>query len=166
MPPSGSRAGVQVRTLQAEDVPAFLDLVDALADYEHLPRPTAEARERLARDATSNPPRFNVLLAEVEGAVAGYAMFFWTYSSFLARPTLYLEDLFVRPDARRRGAGAALFDACAAEAVRQGCGRMEWQVLDWNTPSIEFYQRKGARRLGEWLPFRLDGDALLAFGAG
>jgi GNAT superfamily N-acetyltransferase len=155
---------VVVRPLAGDDVPALLDLVDALADYEHLPRPTTDARARLAADALASPPRFEVLLAEVDGAVAGYALHFWTYSTFLARPTLYLEDLFVRPEARQRGAGAALFDACAAEAARRGAGRMEWQVLDWNAPSIAFYRRKGARHLSEWQTFRLDGDALREYG--
>ena len=155
-----------VRPLARTDVPALLDLVDALADYEHLPRPTDEARARLEVDATASPPRFEVLLAEVDGSVAGYAIYFWTYSTFLARPTLYLEDLFVRPEARQRGAGAALFDACAAEAVRHEAGRMEWQVLDWNEPSLAFYRRKGARHLAEWQTFRLDGDVLRAYGTG
>jgi GNAT superfamily N-acetyltransferase len=93
-------------------------------------------------------------------------MYFFTYSSFQARPTLYLEDIFVLPDQRGAGAGIALFRAVAAEAVRQGCGRMEWQVLAWNEPSIKFYERLGARHLDGWLPFRLDGEALQAFGAG
>lgn len=165
---SGVRALVasDVRALVASDVPALLDLIDALADYENLPRPDEAARRRLAADAVASPPRFEALLAEVDGRVSGYAIFFMTYSTFLARPTLYLEDLFVLPDARGRGAGAALFKACAAEAVRRECGRMEWVVLDWNTPSIEFYQRRGARQLKTWLPYRLDGAALVAAGSG
>ena len=151
-----------VRPLGPADVPVLLALIDALADYERLTRPDEEARARLSADAVASSPRFEALLAEVDGQVVGYAIFFPTYSTFLARPTLYLEDLFVRPEARGRGAGAALFAACAAEAVRRGCGRMEWQVLDWNTPSIAFYERRGARRMAAWLPFRLEGDTLLA----
>ncbi len=163
--PDAVSSGVVVRPLREGEVSIFLDLVDALADYERLPRPDAAARERLVADATRHPPRFEVLLAELDGEAAGYAAFFETYSTFLARPTLYLEDLFVRPESRGRGAGAALFRACAAEAVRRGCGRMEWQVLDWNTPSIEFYERQGARRLREWLSYRLTGEALAAVAA-
>ncbi len=144
-------------------MPVFLDLVDALADYEKLPRPSTDARQRLAADALAAPPRFELMLAEIDGFVVGYAVFFMTYSTFLARPTLYLEDLFVRPDVRGRGAGKALFSACAVEAVRRGCGRMEWQVLAWNVPSIDFYRRLGAQQLGDWLPFRLTGDSLRAF---
>jgi len=105
------------------------------------------------------------LLAELDdGRVVGYAIYFFTYSTFNARPTLYLEDIFVLPEQRGRGAGVALFRACAREATVLGCARMEWQVLNWNTPSIEFYQRLGARQLDDWLPFRLDGAALASFG--
>jgi GNAT superfamily N-acetyltransferase len=155
----------RVRPLGEADVPAFLDMVDELADYERLPRPAAAARQRLGADAVATPPPFAALLVELPDAgIVGYAIFFMTYSSFLALPTLYLEDLFVRPSSRGRGAGLALFRACAAEALRRGCGRMEWQVLSWNSPSIEFYRRLGARQMEEWLPFRLDGEALQSFG--
>jgi GNAT superfamily N-acetyltransferase len=149
-----------VRPLEARDVPRLLDLIDGLADYEKLDRPDAGARERLARDATGDSPRFRTLLAELDGVAVGYAIFFFTYSTFLARPTLYLEDIFVLPDHRGKGAGKALFRAVAAEAVRNDCGRMEWQVLDWNQPSIDFYERNGARLMKEWVPCRLTGDAL------
>jgi GNAT superfamily N-acetyltransferase len=151
-----------VRQLGPADLPRLLDLIDGLADYERLPRPTAEARARLARDATAEPPRFETLLAELDGQVVGYAIYFFTYSTFLARPSLYLEDIFVLPDRRGRGAGRALFRACAAEAVRQQCGRMEWSVLAWNQPSIDFYLRSGAEMLDGWRGCRLSGDALAA----
>jgi GNAT superfamily N-acetyltransferase len=105
-------------------------------------------------------------LAEVDGAIVGYAIYFFTYSTFRARPTLYLEDVFVLPERRGQGAGVALFRACAREAVAQNCARMEWQVLSWNEPSIVFYQRLGARHLDAWLPFRLDDEALQAVGSG
>jgi GNAT superfamily N-acetyltransferase len=160
--PDTAREDVRIRPLAETDIPGFLELVDGLADYEQLPRPTPEARGRLARDARAG--RFEVLLAEVDGAAVGYAVFFMTYSTFRAQPSLYLEDLFVQPRARGQGAGKALFDTCAAEAVRRECGRMEWTVLDWNTPSIEFYRRKGARPMSEWLLYRLDDAALAAFG--
>lgn len=153
---------VRVRPLRFDEVPALLDLVDGLADYEKLDRPTDEARKRLAHDAVANPPRFWTFFAEVDGSIVGYALYFFSYSTFLARPTLYLEDLFVLPEARGQGAGRALFRECAAEAVRRGCGRMEWQVLGWNTPAIEFYRRSGAAMLGEWQGCRLTGEALVA----
>jgi GNAT superfamily N-acetyltransferase len=155
---------VLVRPLEATDRPRLLELIDGLADYERLPRPDAGARERLCADALASPPRFHTLLATADGSVVGYAIYFFTYSTFLASPSLYLEDIFVLPERRGLGAGIALFRACAAEAVRQGCGRMEWQVLSWNAPSIEFYKRLGARHLDAWLPFRLDGESLARVG--
>jgi GNAT superfamily N-acetyltransferase len=156
---------VLIRALRSGDVPRLLELIDGLADYERLPRPDAAARERLVADALSDPPRFRTLLAEVDGEVLGYAIYFFTYSSFRARPTLYLEDIFVVPDRRGQGAGMALLRACARQAVANDCARMEWQVLSWNTPSIDFYKRLGARPLEDWLPFRLDEDALRTVGA-
>jgi GNAT superfamily N-acetyltransferase len=153
-----------VRPLVPADIPRLLELIDGLADYEKLARPDALARQRLAADAVADPPRFRALLAEVDGQVVGYAIYFFTYSTFRARPTLYLEDIFVRPESRGHGAGITLFRACAREAVGLGCARIEWQVLSWNTPSIEFYERLGARHLDAWLPFRLDDDALARVG--
>ncbi len=149
-----------VRPARAGDVDRVLELVDALADYEQLPRPDAEARARLRRDGFGPAPRFSLLVGELDGVIAGYALFFETYSSFLARPTLYLEDLFVHPDRRRGGLGLALFRAVAAEAVRRQCGRMEWSVLTWNQLAIDFYERLGAVRMEEWRTFRLTGEAL------
>jgi GNAT superfamily N-acetyltransferase len=157
---------VLVRPLLLTDTPRLLELIDGLADYENLPRPDPEARQRLAADALADPPRFRTLLAEVgAGLVVGYAIYFFTYSTFRARPSLYLEDIFVLPEQRGQGAGVALFRACAREAVTVGCARMEWQVLAWNEPSIEFYKRLGARQMDDWLSFRLDGEALNSVGA-
>jgi GNAT superfamily N-acetyltransferase len=138
----------------------LIELIEGLLEYENLPRPEAAARERLARDAFANPPLFWVLLADIGGTTVGYAFYFFTYSTLLAQPTLYLEDIFVMPEFRGHGAGLALFKACVREAVRRGCGRMDWQVLSWNEPSIRFYERLGARHLRDWLPFRLDATAL------
>jgi GNAT superfamily N-acetyltransferase len=157
---------VVVRPLAAQDLARLLELIDGLADYERLARPDAAARKRLADHTLASPPRVHTLLAEVDGDVVGYAMYFFTYSSFRAQPSLYLEDIFVLPEWRGRGAGLAMFRACAAEAVRQECGRMEWQVLSWNEPSIRFYEQLGARHLDDWLPFRLDGEPLARVGTG
>jgi GNAT superfamily N-acetyltransferase len=156
---------LQIRGLEPGDATRLLELVDALADYEKLPRPDAEAGQRLIADATGDSPRFHTLLAETDGQVVGYAIYFFTYSSFRARSTLYLEDIFVLPERRGQGAGFALFRSCAREALRLQCARMEWQVLAWNTPSIAFYERLGARQLSDWLPFRLDDDALRRVGS-
>ncbi len=140
------------------DVPAFIGLIEALADYERLPPPDDGARARLAADAVSHPPRFRVLLAERDELVVGYALFFETYSTFLARPTLYLEDIFVLPDHRHQGVGRALMGAVVREAIARDCGRVEWQVLTWNQPSVRFYQRLGAAPLDDWRGFRLTAD--------
>src|SRR5215211_7681131 len=150
----------RVRPLAPADVPGLLALIQALADYEHLPGPDSAARERLTRDALADPPRFQALVAELDGALVGYAILFETYSTFLARPSLYLEDLFVLPAARGRGAGAALFRACARLAVERDRGRFEWQVLTWNRLALDFYARFDAQPLDDWRPFRLTGDAL------
>jgi len=151
------------RPVGESDVPAILRLVQALADYEKLPPPDEAARARLAADLFTSPPRLEALIAELDGEVVGYAAHFMTYSTFRAQPTLYLEDLFVHPSARGKGAGSALFDACARKALERGCGRYEWQVLAWNTPAMDFYLRKGATKLADWVPFRLEGEALRAY---
>lgn len=151
---------IVIRPATTQDTATFLDLVDALADYESLDRPTAEARERLVRDGFGDASRFQPWLAEIDGAPVAYAITFETYSSFLALPTLYLEDLFVVPEARGRGVGKAFFRRLAAEAVARGCGRMEWVVLDWNESAIGFYERIPARRLREWYAYRLTAPEL------
>jgi GNAT superfamily N-acetyltransferase len=155
--------GIIVRAARREDAPAILKLVVALADFEKLPPPDEAAQQRLIADAFSPRPRVEIFLAEVEGEVVGYAFVFETYSTFLALPTLYLEDLFVLPEFRDQKVGYTLFTYCAKEAVRRGCGRFEWMVLDWNQHAIQFYERLGARHLHDWLVYRLDGDALARF---
>lgn len=143
----------------------MLDLIVALAEYEKLEPPGAEARERLARDAFASSPRFEVLLAySEENRAVGYAFILETYSSFLALPTMYLEDIFVLPDARGIGAGFALFQAVVREGRRRGCGRVDFQVLRWNKLAQDFYARLGAVHLEDWLPYRLEAkqfDSLL-----
>ena len=151
---------VLIRPAIGSDAEVFLSLVDALADYEHLPRPSADARARLIRDGFGEATLFTPYIIEVDGQAVGYAITVPTYSSFLALPTLYLEDLFILPSARGRGVGRTVFRFLAREAVRRGCGRMEWVVLDWNELAIGFYERLGARRLAEWLPYRLDRQQL------
>lgn len=148
-------SSVIIRPATEADGAAWLELVDGLADYEKLARPTAEARERLLGDAFGPRPRIQVYLAELYGAAAGYAITFESYSSFLALPTLFLEDLFVLPDARKHGVGRRMFRFLAGEAVRRGCGRMEWVVLDWNQLAIDFYDHLGATHMKEWYLYRL-----------
>jgi GNAT superfamily N-acetyltransferase len=133
----------------------FVRLIHALADYEHLDPPSAAAIERLRADALGPRPRFEAALAVVDGHAVGYAIWFETYSSFLAKPTMYLEDLFVLEASRGSGAGGMLFDHVRALGERRGCGRMDWQVLDWNTSARDFYVRRHARWMKEWLLYRL-----------
>jgi len=134
----------------------FVGLVHALADYEQLERPDASAVRRLRADAFTSPPRFEVALAIVdERAAIGYAIWFQTYSSFLAKPTIYLEDLFVLERARGMGAGALLFDHVRALGAARGCGRMEWQVLAWNRLARDFYDRRGGHWQQDWLSYRI-----------
>jgi GNAT superfamily N-acetyltransferase len=146
---------ITVRKATAADTATILSLVDALAAYEKLDPPDSAAKERLARDMTGPRPRFDAYLGEIDGQAAGYAFVFETYSSFLALPTLYLEDLFVLPEFRKHRVGYMLFKEMVNEACRRGCGRMEWTVLDWNRLAIDFYKKLGATHMKEWNLYRL-----------
>jgi GNAT superfamily N-acetyltransferase len=145
-----------VRKAIASDESALAALVDALADYEKLDRPSPEARRRLMQDLFGPKPRIDCFLAFMDGYPVGYAIMLETYSSFLALPTLYLEDLFILEEYRKRGAGRALFLESLEEAKRRGCGRMEWTVLDWNQLAIDFYQKIGGKHMAEWQLYRIN----------
>jgi GNAT superfamily N-acetyltransferase len=146
---------IDVRKVTPADADIVLRLVHGLAEYEKLPPPDAAAQQRLIRDMFSTPPRIEVYLGEYGGLPVGYAFVFETYSSFLALPTLYLEDVFVLPEYRNKKIGFTLFTAMVKEAHQRGCGRMEWTVLDWNRLAIDFYNHLGARHMKEWQLFRL-----------
>lgn len=134
----------------------FVRLIQALAEYEHLDGPDPAAIERLRADAFGPIRRFEAALAVDEGGRAvGYAIWFETYSSFVARPTMYLEDIFVLEEARRAGAGGMLFEHVRGLGERRGCGRMEWQVLDWNAVARDFYERRKAQWMRQWLLYRI-----------
>jgi GNAT superfamily N-acetyltransferase len=148
-------AGVKVRRATVDDAAIFLKLVVALADYEKLEAPDEAARARLMRDMSGEKPRFEVYLAEYEGKPVGYAIVLESYSSFLALPTLYVEDLLVMPEYRGKKLGYALFKTLAGEAVKRGCGRMEWTALDWNTLATDFYKRLGGRHVEDLQFFRM-----------
>ena len=142
--------------LTADRFDDFISLINALADYERLSRPDVAAIERLHRDALGPQPRFEAALAvNATGVAVGYATWFHTYSTFVAKPTMYLEDLFVREDARESGAGSALFEHVRTLGANRGCGRMEWQVLDWNALAREFYHRRQATWMKDWLLYRV-----------
>jgi GNAT superfamily N-acetyltransferase len=134
----------------------FVRLIEALADYERLARPDAAATARLRADAFAARPRFEAALAldEAERPI-GYAIWFETYSSLLAKPTMFLEDLFVLESARGSGAGGKLFEFVRKLGEERGCGRMDWNVLDWNTSARDFYDRRNAKWMKEWLLYRL-----------
>lgn len=139
-----------VRLAGPTDGPAFVGLVRALSAFEQLPGPDEAAAARLLEDAFGARRRFELHVAELDGDVVAYAVTFPTYSTFLARPTLFLEDLFVHPRARRKGVARALMARLTERARELGCGRFEWMVLDWNTDAQTFYDGLGAERLGTW----------------
>ncbi|MGZ3426773.1 MAG: N-acetyltransferase family protein [Polyangia bacterium] len=149
---------VTIRAAAARDLPQVVALVRALAEFEKLEGPDDAAARRLADDFAA--ARYSLFVAEAGERVVGYALYFFTYSTFLAKPSLYLEDLFVHPDARGRGIGERFMRALAAEAARRGCGRFEWTVLDWNVDAQKFYRRLGAEVLSSWWTCRVTGDGL------
>jgi GNAT superfamily N-acetyltransferase len=151
---------LNIRAATPDDAEAIITLILGLADYEKLPPPDKAAQQRLVRDAFGERPRFEIFLAEVDSRPVAYAFVFETYSTFLALPTLYLEDIFVLPEYRGRAVGYRLMRYLARVAYERGSGRMEWVVLDWNRPAIDFYERLGARHLADWLTYRLERDAL------
>ena len=157
---------LRIRRAEARDVPEILALIRDLAEYERAPEEATATAEDLLRDGFSEAPRFFVEMAELDGRVAGFAFWFFNYSTWQGRPGLYLEDLFVRPAFRGQGIGKALLVHLARVAVAEGCGRFQWQVLDWNTPAIEFYEALGAKRLGEWITMRVSGEELARLAAG
>ena len=157
---------MRIRRARPEDGPAFLALVQELADYEKLEGPDAAARQRLLDDAFGARPRYTLLVAEQDARIVAYAVLCEQYSTFRAKPVLYLEDLYVTPSARRGGVARALMREVAREAVARDCARVTWVVLDWNEPAQSFYEQLGAKRQAEWWPFVLDGDAMRALAAG
>jgi GNAT superfamily N-acetyltransferase len=151
---------VLIRAAEPADVPVIAELVRGLARFEKLEEQVALTEELLAAGLFGARPFAESVLAEVEGSPAGFALFFHNFSTFLARPGLYLEDLFVVPEHRGQGIGRALLAHLARLAVERGCGRMEWAVLDWNKEAISFYERLGARANSEWTTYRVTGEAL------
>ncbi len=143
------------------DVPEILRLIRALAEYEKLASDVVATETALAETLFGAEPAAEVLLAEEDGRAVGFALFFRNYSTFLAKPGIYLEDLFVEPAYRGRGLGKALLGAVARLAVERGCGRFEWAVLDWNEPAIGFYKTLGAKPMADWTVMRVTGAALL-----
>jgi GNAT superfamily N-acetyltransferase len=155
-----SNRGLRVRRGTARDIPVILRLIRELAKYERLLRDLRLDTRRLGRDGFGRRKYFEALMCERGGRVVGYAVYYFTYSTFTCRPALFIEDLFVLPAERGQGAGKALMIALARMALRRGCQQMEWIVLDWNAPSIAFYRRLGARLDKTWVLTRLVGSRL------
>lgn len=155
-----------IRAAIEADVQVILEFIRELADYEREPQAAVATAADLLRDGFGPEPKFRVDIAEWSGEPAGVALYFWNYSTWQGKPGLYLEDLFVRPRFRGKGIGKALLVHLAQVALKNNCGRLVWQVLDWNTPSIEFYQSLGAATMKEWLTMRVTGEALVRLATG
>lgn len=151
---------LNIRPATLNDIDLILQFIHDLAEYEREPQAVTATEADIARDGFGPEPKFRVLIAEWEGRPAGFALYFFNYSTWLGRPGLYLEDLFVRTEFRGNGIGKGLLLHLARIAVKENCGRFQWQVLDWNTPSIEFYESLGAKWMKEWLTMRVEGEAL------
>jgi GNAT superfamily N-acetyltransferase len=149
-----------------DDAQSLLHLIEQLAKFEKLQGPDALAKERFYHDGfVRNPPRFSALLTYLgdQPKPCGYAIYFETYSTFLCKPTLYLEDIFVLPEARSKGIGSKLLSHLVQIGKKNGCGRIEWECLDWNTKAQEFYNRIGAKCHTEWMHYRMDETGIAAF---
>jgi len=147
-----------IRPATPSDVPLIQQFIRDLAEYERSPESAVATKEDLMRDGFGAEPKYRCLLADWQGQPAGFAFFFYNYSTWQGRPGLYLEDLFVRPVFRGKGIGKALLLHLAKIAVDENCGRFQLQVLDWNTPAIDFYKSLGAKTMNEWLTMRVEGE--------
>ncbi|HEX5793242.1 MAG TPA: GNAT family N-acetyltransferase [Rheinheimera sp.] len=153
---------ITLRLAQKQDVPTILAFIQGLAEYEKLADQVVATEETLRQTLFGDKPYAEVIIAEYQQQAAGFALFFHNYSTFLAKPGIYLEDLFVLPQYRGRGLGKVLLSYLAKLAVERDCGRLEWSVLDWNQPAIDFYQAQGASMLHDWRINRVTGDKLKA----
>lgn len=149
-----------IRPATPADVALILTFIRALAAYEREPDAVMATEDDLLRHGFGENPYYHCLIAEWDAKPAGFALYFFDYSTWLGRPGLYLEDVFVYPEFRGRGIGKALLQELAGIALERGCARMKWEVLDWNTPAIDFYRAMGAELQTEWLNVRLSGEAL------
>ena len=149
-----------IRSAEKADVPLILEFIRALAAYEREPGAVSATEDDLLRHGFGPNPFYFCLIAERNGRAAGFALYFFNYSTWKGRPGLYLEDLFVLPELRGLGIGKALLERVAAVAVEKECPRLQWEVLDWNTPAIDFYRAMGAEFMDEWRNVRVSGEAL------
>jgi GNAT superfamily N-acetyltransferase len=161
-----TRPAFRIERATERDVPLILQLIKDLAEYERMSDEVVATEQGLRESLFGARPAAEVIIAYAGDTPAGFALFFHNYSTFLGKPGLYLEDLFVVPEFRGHGYGRELLQKLAAIAVERGCGRFEWSVLDWNEPAIGFYKRLGARLMEAWKIFRVTGDALADLAAG
>ena len=157
---------LKLRPAAPTDAPEILALIRELADYEHLLHEVDATREGLHAALFGPSPRVFCDLAEQDGGIAGFALWFYSFSTFRGRHGIYLEDLFVRPAMRGRGIGRALLSGLASRCLREDLARLEWSVLDWNEPALAFYRTLGARGMKDWIPHRVTGEALLMLARG
>jgi GNAT superfamily N-acetyltransferase len=149
-----------IRPAAKADVPLILQFIRALAEYEREPDAVTATEAGLLRDGWGPEPRYRCSIAEWDSEPVGFALYFFNYSTWQGQPGLYAEDIFVRSEYRGRGIGKAIFIHLAQIAVRENCGRLQWQVLDWNQPAIDFYKSLGAEFMNEWLTVRMEGEAV------
>ncbi len=153
-----------IRPATPADIPEILAFIRELAEYEREPAAAVATDADLLRDGFGPTPRFHCRIAEWDERPAGFALYFYNYSTWRGHAGIYIEDIFVRPAFRRRGIGKALLSAVASIAVAEGCPRLEWAVLNWNTPAIDFYTALGATPMSDWTTMRVSGDALQKLG--
>jgi GNAT superfamily N-acetyltransferase len=156
----GTADSLTIQAAQLSDIPVILQLIRDLATYERAPNDVSATEDQLRRVLFGDKPSAEVLIAREGSVPVGFAVFFHNFSTWLGRPGLYLEDLFVQPEKRGKGYGRALLKHLARIAHERGCGRMEWAVLNWNDPAIQFYRKLGAQPMDEWTVFRLTGDGI------
>ena len=154
--------GFLIRKAEEDDVPQILEFIRKLAAYEKLTHEVTATEEQLRKYLFGKDKVADVVIGTFEGTPVGFALYFYNFSTFLAKPGIYLEDLYVLEEYRGRGFGKTLLTYLARKAVQEGCGRLEWAVLDWNEPSIDFYRSLGARLMNEWIINRVTGDSLTA----
>ena len=152
-----------IRPASPEDASAIYDMIYELALYEKAPQEVVTTPDEIRETLFGAGSNTEALICEIAGKIVGYAVFFTSYSTWLGRNGIYMEDLYISPDYRGQGAGRAMLKQIAQYAVQRRCGRLEWSVLDWNQPAIDFYLSIGALPQSEWVRYRLDGDALLRF---
>ena len=154
---------LQIRAATIDDAPQIMQFIIELAEYEKARDEVKASVEDIEQSLFSDSATVKALICELDGRAIGFAVYFYNYSTWLGRNGIYLEDLYITPSSRGSGAGKKLLKYLAKKAVDEGCGRLEWIVLDWNTPAIEFYESFGAKAQNEWVDYRLAGDALKAF---